>query len=200
MKSGLQKLVHVCFAIIVASCQPKTDQKQKFSPHPAQILSGPDTVLSAERDTFSILKNKSRDENKKIFMVFSFHACSLCRIFEKYHNDPVVKQILNKYYIFSEVDINKVKGGKELYSIYGKRGFPSWTILDVNGNLIIDSDDTGTGTGNIGYPSSAGDIHYYIAALKKATPAIQNSECEMLKYKLKEYRYGNKDSLVHKSQ
>jgi thioredoxin-related protein len=188
MKSGLHKLGLVCFTIFIASCKLKTNQQQHFGSHPAQILSGPDITLSQKQDTFSILKDKSRDENKKIFMVFSFHACALCRIFEKYHNDPVVEHILKKYYILSEIDINKVKGGKELYSLYGKRGFPSWTILDVNGNLIIDSDDTGSGTGNIGYPSSVGDINYYIAALKKATPAIKNSECEMLKYKLKEYR------------
>jgi hypothetical protein len=77
MKSGLQKLVVVCLAIVIDSCQLKTNQQQHVGPHPVQILSGTDTVLSPERNSFSILKSKSGYENKKIFMVFSFLACSL---------------------------------------------------------------------------------------------------------------------------
>jgi hypothetical protein len=141
-------------------------------------------------DTFSILKERASKENKNLFLVFSFEGCGWCRVFERYHHDPVVKEILEQYFIVEKIDIHKTPGGSAIYKEYGKLGFPSWTILDQEGNIIIDSGNLENRSGNIGYPNSGLKIVYYLGAVKKAAPGIKEKECELLKIKLIEYTPG----------
>jgi thioredoxin-related protein len=56
-------------------------------------------------DAFTQILEKSRIESKKIFLLFSFQGCAWCRIFEKYHNDHIVKDILQRYLIMT-IEIN----------------------------------------------------------------------------------------------
>ena len=81
--------------------------------------------------------------------------------------------------------MRKTKVGEDLYKIYGKPGTPSWTIFDFNGAVQIDSDN---GKGNIGYPTEAHELEYYVFALMKAVPTISKSECEILIAKLKDFK------------
>jgi hypothetical protein len=145
-------------------------------------------TISAKDDTFNLLLNRSRLENKKLFLVFSFQGCSICRIFEKYHNDSIVNGILSHYFIIKKVDYYKTPGGRELYASYGKIGFPSWTIIDSTKLVIIDSGNLNDRTGNIGFPDSEIEREYYLMAVKKAAPQITKLESDILKKKLKEYR------------
>lgn len=139
------------------------------------------TAISGD-DIFAVLLKKSRIEKKNIFLLFSFQACGMCRIFEKYHCDSIVNKILDKYIIIKMIDINKTPGGSELYKTYGKVGFPSWTIIDSTKKVLNGN------SGNTGFPGTERDIGYYIKSLKKAAPSITPLECEVLSKKLKEYR------------
>lgn len=142
----------------------------------------------SEDDILATLCVKSRIENKKVFLLFSFQACAWCRIFEKYHRDSAVNNILSKYIIIKMVDVNKTRGGSDLYKTYGKVGFPSWAIIDSTKKVIIDSGNLNDGSGNIGFPKNGRDIEYYISAIKKAAPSISRPECVVLAKKLNEYR------------
>jgi hypothetical protein len=135
--------------------------------------------------TFNLLLDDSKLQKKNLFLVFSFQSCGLCKIFEKYHNDSIVRGILDRYLIIRKIDINLTPGGKELYATYGKIGFPSWTIIDSTKTVIKDSDD---GRGNIGLPDSDREREYYLMAIKKAAPSLTQSESNILLRKLKEYR------------
>ncbi|MGD0753840.1 MAG: hypothetical protein ABR927_02175 [Bacteroidales bacterium] len=50
------------------------------------------------------------------------------------------------------IDVNKTRGGADLYKTYGKVGFPSWAIIDSAKKVIIDSGNLNGGNGNIGFP------------------------------------------------
>jgi putative intracellular protease/amidase len=150
------------------------------------------TVEATKCDTLALLLNKSRIENKKLFLVFSFESCGWCRLFEKYHRDTIVRAILGKYFIVAKIDYYKTTGGKELYKRFGTVGFPYWSILDSTANVLVNSDSPQPGRPevkvNIGYPDKKNELAYYINALKKAAPDIQSKECNILVKKLNEYR------------
>jgi hypothetical protein len=136
-------------------------------------------------DTLNLLLNKAKTNNKNLFLVFGWQGCGWCRLLEKYHDDPQVKDILGKYFMISNIDIYKTKTGEDLYKRYGKVGTPSWTIFSIKGKVIIDS---GIGDGNIGYPATENELNFYVQALKNAVPNIPQSECDILVSKLKDYR------------
>lgn len=172
--------------IVLPSCKQKNSNWPDNNPLKLRNDVNSKIVLSAT-DTFTSLLEKSRIENKKIFLLFSFQGCAWCRIFEKYHNDPIVKEILQRYLIIKMIDVNKSRGGSELYKTYGKIGFPSWSIIDSTKRLIIDSGNQKDGSGNIGFPKNERDIDYYIVAILKSAPSIKQSECNILVKKLQEY-------------
>lgn len=140
-----------------------------------------------ERDTFESLTKRAKLENKKIFLVFTFQGCSICKFFENYHNDSIVNKILSNHLIIKKIDINLTPYGKELYQTFGKQGFPSWAILDTTKAVIADSEDLKNGSGNIGFPDSVTEIEYYIVAIRKAVPSLINSESDILRKKLNDY-------------
>lgn len=145
-------------------------------------------VVSGKTELFDLLLDSSRLEGKNLFLVFSFQACSICRMFENYHNDSIVSAILSQYFIIKKIDYYRTPGGKELYSTYGQVGFPSWTIIDSTKLVIADSGGLNNRPGNIGFPASEKERKYYLIAVKKAAPSITKPEEEILLKKLKEFR------------
>jgi hypothetical protein len=144
-----------------------------------------------KNDTLTLLLNNSKVSNKNLFLVFGWQGCGWCRVFDKYHHDSIVNAILDKYFVIASIDIYKTKAGVDLYKTYGKKGTPSWTIFDLNGEVIIDSDN---GKGNIGYPAEDNELKYYVLCLKKAVPSISESECDILVAKLKDYNTRKKQN------
>jgi len=144
-------------------------------------------------DTLTLLLNNSKVNSKKLFLVFGWEGCGWCRVFDKYHHDSIVNAILSKYFMIAKIDIRKTKAGVDLYKTYGKTGTPSWTIFDLKGDVLIDSDN---GKGNIGYPAEENELEYYVFALRKAVSTISESECEILVTKLKDYRNRKKQNVL----
>jgi hypothetical protein len=136
-------------------------------------------------DSLNLLISSAKQNNKKLFLVFGWEGCGWCRRLDKYHNDPKVKNILNRYFMISYIDIYKSTNGQDLFKKYGKDGTPSWTVFDSQGKIIVDSD---LGKGNIGYPATEDELNSYIIAIKKAVPNLSQSDCDLLIEKLKEYR------------
>jgi len=178
----MNRYLFLVLIIILPGCKQQTDQKSVID----LIVDKADNYSDTEM--FELLLESSRHEKKNLFLVFTFQGCSICRIFDKYHNDSIVNEILSHYLIIKKVDYYRTPGGKELYASYGKTGFPSWTIIDSTKLVIIDSGNLKDGTGNIGFPDSEKDREYYIMSVKKAAPSITKQERDILIKKLKEYR------------
>lgn len=168
--------------MIFLGCKQKADQKT------VNDLIKDKAVIHSEIETFELVLKRSMIEKKNLFLVFTFQGCSICRIFDKYHNDSIVKGILNRYFIVKNIDYYRTPGGKELYATFGKVGFPSWTIIDSSKIVIIDSGNLKDRTGNVGFPDSEKEREYYLFAIKKAAPLITKFESDILLKKLKEYR------------
>jgi hypothetical protein len=173
--------------IILTSCKPEKVHQTERNILSMQGKEKKEISSKSTKDSFESLLDRSRIEHKNIFLVFSFQACGLCRIFEKYHTDSVVNNILNRYLIIKMIDVIKNPEGSDLYQKYGKTGFPSWAILDSAKKVIVDSGNRQNGDGNIGFPRTETDIQYYLNALKKSAKSIRNPECDILVKKLKEY-------------
>ncbi len=145
----------------------------------------PANALSPGKDTLNFLLKKAEVQHKKLFLEFGWEGCGWCRRLKKYQDDPAIKGILGKDFLFAYLDIYKSPAGKELYAVYGKQGTPSWTIFDASGKVLADCDN---GKGNIGYPGTPEELDYYISVIRKSAPGISTQDCEILVSKLKEYR------------
>jgi len=135
-------------------------------------------------DSLAIYLNKASVEHKNLFLIFEQQHCGWCRVFNKYHNDKEVKQVLEKYYIVLNLDILETDFGFDLYQLYGKTGTPSWSIIDKNRKVLFDCELENK---NIGYPSDYFQINYYILALINTSTTLSIAETDLLKTKLLEY-------------
>lgn len=154
--------------------------------------SGPEVITDSTelKNVFPGLLQKAVMENKKLFLVFGFEKCGWCRVFEKYHRDPEVSEILSAHFIVAEIDYNKTPGGKELYRTFGSTGFPSWAIIDTSGIALVSSEAPVPGVKNqvynVGYPAGSNELSHYIHALKTVA-VLSSEECDLLRMKIEYY-------------
>jgi len=175
--------------IISVSCENQTRYSVNNELKTTNPLVKDEIKTKDEKEIFPLLKKQSKSEGKNIFLVFSMRGCTPCIYLERYHNDSIVRKILSKYVIVRKFDINKTPEGGDLYKKYWKIGLPLWVLVNYEGEVIIDSGDPDNNFISVGYPHNTKAIKFYITALKKAAPAIEQGECEILKMKLTEY-YG----------
>ena len=130
------------------------------------------------RARFIVIRTFTKKEGKLVFLKSGFPECGWCRIFDKYHSMPEVKQIIEKYYVVAVIDTENMPDGNAVFSKYAKPGAPSWVIIDADQKVIIDSVSNG---GNVGYPLEPKETDWYVSALRKATPAITDAEINTLR-------------------
>ena len=172
--------------LIFLSCQSSHQRESKSRPEDAGSAFIAGNIGETDRSFIvPVLENAAR-ENKNVFLVFGSKSCSPCQRFTRYHNDPVVKSILEKYFYILFIDLFRSSAGKDLYKKFWKPGMPLWVILDSGGNKLIDSDNTGKGD-NVGYPYRPEAIEYYIQSIRKAAASMTEEEGQILSGKLKYY-------------
>lgn len=129
---------------------------------------------------------KGNAEQKPVFLVFGSPGCGWCKIFEKYHSEPAVKELLDERLVLVKVDVVENAGGEELYLKYGKqRGVPAFSLLDADGKVLSDSGD---GDANVGFPAAPEEIAGYFDALEKAGVKLSAAEIELLTSNLKKFQ------------
>lgn len=132
---------------------------------------------TAANDVLEAACKQAANESKDVFIKSGFPECVLCRIFDRYHSNPEVQQIIGKYYVIVAIDTENMPDGTAVFGKYAKPGAPSWVIITPQKKIVIDSYAPG---GNVGYPGKPDETAYYLAALKKATPAITDDELHTL--------------------
>lgn len=138
---------------------------------------GPTAAHDALQEAFQ----KATAESKAVFIKSGYPECGWCVIFDRYHHLPEVQQILSKYYVVVAIDTSYMPDGREEFSRFAKPGAPSWVIATAQRKVVIDSFAP---KGNVGYPGEPDESSYYLAALKKATPAITEAELQTLAEKI----------------
>ena len=137
---------------------------------------------TAARDALEAACKTAASEGKVVFVKSGFPECGWCRVFDRYHSLPDVQRILGKHYVIVAIDTKHMPDGEATFSKYAKPGAPSWVIISPQKKVIIDSYAP---EGNVGYPLAPNETAYYIAALKKATPAMTEAELQTLSQQIK---------------
>ncbi|HSY17245.1 MAG TPA: DUF255 domain-containing protein [Candidatus Acidoferrales bacterium] len=132
---------------------------------------------TAASDVLAAACQQAAKESKLVFLKSGYPECSWCRVFDKFHGKPEVQKIIGKYYVVAVIDWEDMPDGKAVFGQYAKIGAPSWVILTPDKKVIIDSYAP---SGNVGFPGAPDETKYYLAALKKATPAITADELQIL--------------------
>lgn len=126
---------------------------------------------------------KAASESKYVFLKSGYPECAPCVLFDHYHNLPEVRKIIDKYYVIVAIDTENMPDACAVFGKYAKPGAPSWVIISPSKSVIADS--YSSPEGNTGFPGEPNGMACYLAALKKATPAITKDELSVLAGQLK---------------
>lgn len=148
-----------------------------FSAEPVSQYSG-----TAATELVEAACKKAAAETKLVFLKSGHPQCGWCVVFDRFHHKPEVQQIIEKYYVVAAIDIVNMPNGAAVFERFAKVGAPSWVIITPERKALIDSYDNGS---NVGYPLQPNETAYYLAALKKATPAITDAELTILAEQIK---------------
>jgi hypothetical protein len=134
---------------------------------------------TAANDALEAACKQAATESKMVFIKSGFPECVWCRIFDRYHSVPEVQKIIRKFYVVVVIDTENMPDGTAVFSKFAEPAAPSWVIITPQRKVIIDSYAPAP-EGNVGYPNRPTETAYYLAALKKATPAITDDELHIL--------------------
>ena len=128
-------------------------------------------------------------EHKNILVSFSASWCGNCRLFDTFLADRKVHPIMDKAFVFADLDTGErandtrhanIPGGPELQAALGGKsaGFPYIVMLDPSGKPIADSQRPAklAHPGNIGYPDAPWEIDWFMEMLKKAAPSLSSQD------------------------
>jgi hypothetical protein len=127
----------------------------------------------------------AKKENKHVMLIFTQPGNIWCELFDKFHSDPEVQQVLGQHFILGRLDLNETPGGFQMYLEHPPRNVPGFAILDFHGAIVSDS---GEGDQNFGFPNNPDQVDRYIAALKTAQPKLGDDDCAVLRSKLEQLR------------
>lgn len=88
---------------------------------------------------------------------------------------PAVKRLMDKDFVICWIDVDRMKGGKELELKIngGKQGLPWFVFLDAEGKALADSDDGGS---NMGCPYREDEVETFRGLLLKAKQRLSEAE------------------------
>lgn len=136
-------------------------------------------------------ESQARAGHKKIMVEFDASWCINCKLYDRLLNDPSMKTILSRHFVFATVDTGEsprdnmhtdTPGGVSFENSIGgeNAGWPFLVILDADGRPIVDSyrpdPKSKTGRNNIGYPEAPGEIDWFIEMLRRGAPSISQRD------------------------
>ncbi len=141
-----------------------------------QALGAQEKIVEEYPDVFV----KAVEEKKSVMIIFDHPNCGWCRLFDKYHALPEVKEILSKDYLIQKIDISE--SGEELWEYYNFRGVPGWLIFSSKRDLI--SDGKTVDGEQIGYPLKQTEMDAYIEIIRKSSRHISKRQLAVLRKKI----------------
>jgi len=137
-----------------------------------------DAIVEAYPEVFV----RAAEERKSVFIIFSSDYCGWCRVFDKYHELPEVKEILEKDYLFEMINISESDSAKELWEHYDFIGVPGWLIFSSDKVLLsVGKREDGE---QVGYPLEPAGMDVYIEAVRKSSRHINKKKLQVLREKI----------------
>jgi thiol-disulfide isomerase/thioredoxin len=134
---------------------------------------------------------KARAEHKNILLEFGASWCVNCKLYDRMLNDGAMRGILNKAFVFTEMDTGEQPGDK-LHadtpggvafedSVGGKNaGWPYLVVLNAEGKVIVSSMRPDAkapgGRTNIGYPVLPVEIDWFMTMMRRGAPGLKPTD------------------------
>jgi thiol:disulfide interchange protein len=141
------------------------------------------------RDAETVLKDglaRAAAEHKSVLLHLDAPWCVWCRRLEAFLARPEIEALLDRDFIDLDIDIERMTHAKEIVARFcGKPrpGLPWLAILDAAGKVVVTSDAP---EGNIGYPTTASEISYFLEMLHKGTAKLSAGDFRQIEEVLKE--------------
>jgi hypothetical protein len=144
----------------------------------SQALLSQDRLVEAYPEVFA----RAAKEHKNVFFIFSHERCGWCRVFDRYHELPEVKEILEKNYLFEVIDITDSEPETALWEHYNFIGVPAWLIYSSKKELLFEGkSEEGK---PVGYPIEPEGMDVYIDAIRKSSRRINKKQLQVLREKI----------------
>jgi len=143
-------------------------------------------------------KQKSVEQKKPIFLVFGASWCEACHQLDRFLAVPEIAAIFEKHFVLANLSVGEVAAGHperdnpgaDLVMMKyggigpgGDAGLPFIAVIDANFKLIASSIEPGKNKGasdGTGFPTSPGEIRWFLTMLRRADPAITDDESKAL--------------------
>jgi hypothetical protein len=174
---------HLTNAMRVSYLDPTMAMTMKFL-IPVLLLLMAQPLLSQDKivEEYPEVFLRAAREQKSVIFVFCHPNCGWCRLFDKYHASPDVKDILDKEYLIWRIDISESESAMNLFEAYKLPGVPAWMIYNSNRELM--SDGKYPNGDLVGYPIEPGGMEIYKEAIVMTSRYINEKQLGLLGEKL----------------
>ncbi|MBK7404070.1 MAG: thioredoxin family protein [Phycisphaerales bacterium] len=127
---------------------------------------------------------QAKAEGKPVFLHFGAPWCIWCHRLEDFMARDDIAPIFAENFVDLKVDTDRYPGGGDMLNDmrHSQRGgIPWFTILDADGNEVVNSSSSGD---NIGYPGDAPSAEVFIGMLRKARPSLTTEQLEHIQTEL----------------
>jgi thioredoxin-related protein len=133
---------------------------------------------------FAAALEKARKEKKHVFVRVGAPWCGWCVRMDKFLAQPRVAKIIEKDFVATKVDLERMTGAKAVVAKIRKPGegggIPWFAFLDQKGQVLVTS--TRPDGRNVGFPVDAKtEIPHFEAMLKKARTKISDEDIAYLR-------------------